>query len=558
MKNKATLQASAHCKAQDVEEYQMKRFNKFQTTAVVILSLCALQSARAQQPNARLGNEQEANKPRVFIPIQQIPTSPAPPRSIDDVLADPIFSLDENVSKRKLCEATAELFQKYARFVNESLPTKLYNEKNPVFMSQEERLEKLKELKKETDDAFYKKVDAVIMPRLVEALKDDDYVLTHVVQGRGAFDACLQTLKYFEKDDEIAAFHEIELARSSKLQESNDNSAKRLSRSRLMTVDKYYLTPALSVEAPYVDLARQAALLDQKELRESLVKLGDKLIEEVKRDPYLVANCCQVYRITLKFVDEDLALQYREKFRESIDKDAALNAYKQINSGEVKLDDVAIWRDDSFDESILEIPGNMTFNESMNLLKDLKERARIAEQAVVPRAVIDDFQNKASIAIARLVVLNMKTSEIAQQSNYRDYDLILELALTRDGAKVLRQAIDEESAKPFDEANGQFLSVARVILLNSELKEAVKSHDRTAVLNVFERFAARADFSVAAERALMKTLQNLVVQKNEFASELVDIALDKSSVSNGRLALQTPPLVNLKAAIKGTADSPKE
>ena len=513
----------------------MKRLTKRRIFFLLILALCAPILPRVAQSSPVFGDE-----PTPPLVPQKIEA----PQSIDEVLNDPLFNVDENASNKDVANAANELYRKFGFFIGSSQSKTFRNAGNINPTESKKRIEESQREMKKAADAFYAKYDAVFTARLLKIFADESFVNTNGNLANQALYGCLQTLRFQKNREGIAKIHECALESYQKTKDSDDQPAKEGALRRLVAADQFYLNPQAEFINEFEILSQ--AKPSPEELRAQYVKLGDKLAEEIKRDPFLIANCCQVYRVMLKSVDETLALQYRAKFREAIGKDAALEAFSKVHGHDVRLEDVAIWRDESFDESIFDVPENAEQSVYYRLQQDVKARINAADNAPIPQAAIDAYKNKGSAALAKIAIRLGELSLTDPNQSAGDYSALRELTLTKESALILKQTIDEETAKPFDEANARFLTVARAAILNFELEEAVKSKDKAAVLKVAERFVDRADFNSEAARKLVETIRSLAISKNEFASELLDLALAKAEKSNGDLSTYLRRLIEIK------------
>ena len=121
--------------------------------------------------------------------------------------------------------------------------------------------------------------------------------------------------------------------------------------------------------------------------------------------------------------------------------------------------------------------------------------------------------------------------------------------LTPQSAAFLRKAIDDESAKPFDELRVQFVDYARVALLSYELDEAFRSNDQTAIAAAYERFVERADESSDAAERLLRDAQKYARSNPDGAALLLERVLDKAEKSDGKLAADLENFRKLKESL---------
>ena len=513
----------------------MKRLTKRRIFSLLILALCAPILPHVAQSSPVFGDE-----PTPPLVPQKIEA----PQSIDEVLNDPLFKVDENASDKDVATAACELYRKFDLFVGSSQTKAYQNAENKNPTERKKQIEEsLREIKKATA-AFYAKYDAVFTGRLLKTLADESFVNANGNLANQALYGCLQTLRFQKNREGIAKIHECALESYQKTKDSDDQPAKEGALRRLVAADQFYLNPQAEFINEFEILSQ--AKPSPEELRARYVELGDKLAEEIKRDPFLITNCCALYHITLKSVDETLALQYRAKFREAIGKDAATEALSEVYGRKVQLNDVAIWRDDSFDESIFDVPENAKQSDYYRLQQEIKTRMNAARNAPVPQAAIDDYKSKGSAALAKIALRLGELSLTDPNPNSGSYAELRGLTLTKESALILKQTIEKETAKPYDEANAQFLAVARAAILNFELEEATKSKDKDAVLQAAERLLDRAEFNIEVVWKLVKTIRTLVIEKNEFAPELLDLALAKAEKSNGELATCVRSLLEIK------------
>lgn len=464
----------------------------------------------------------------------------------DEFLADPLFELEDDASNVKVVSDANELTRKFYQLDSRSGWVELSNQAGRDQELRSKIFEKHRQVQQEVDEKFYEKFNAEYTPRLLKIVADDDFLKENKELATNALYLCARALVRAGNGEEIAKIHEREVERRQKALELKDESALKTSVTRLCCVDDSYLSLSSTSYVDWREGSTNDASSDDPNAQ--FVYLANRLAEECKRDPYLVVNCCDVYARLLKSVDEDLAMEFREKIRATIDAETAVDAYSKVHGHEVRLEDVAIWRPDMIDDSCLFLPEDGTANKYRALLSDFKMRLIWAENSPVRKAAIDDFKSKASVAMtkAALRVGELSTNEAGKHTY--DYSGLDEIEFSRESALVLKQAIEEESAKPFDEANARLLVAARVAVLNFELEDAVKSGDKAAALKALERFADYADSGSEAAWKLARTVSKLAREKNEIGVELLDVLLDKARASNGDLRSQTPNLLRAKEA----------
>ena len=504
----------------------MKRFKTQRTITIVIMSLCAFILTRVDYRNALYGDERRPDA----APRQTVETSP------DDFL----FEIDPNASNEEVVNAAQRLMENFIIFSFSRAQTV----EIPVELDSIKRLEiqrRIQEQEKkdlERSDPLFEKFDSLVVPRLLKIVEEDDSSDNNVLSNN-ALTFCLQTWRYLNKDDEIQKVHERALERYENAKESDDEVKKTNALMRLVIVDKYYFFPGRS---PFLGLAKTPSPLAPN--RDALVEIGNKLIEEVKRDPLLVEQCGQCYAAML-FTDEDLAMEYRKKFRDAISLEEATEALRAIKdsftSQEITLDDISsdeiiIYRADKLSEALLQIPQNETEAFYRNQQLQIYNSLYAADSAPVRKAAREDYKRKAIVAIAKLAVrIAYLESTGSRSRSIGDTNAFSRLIATPETIAALNEAVEEEAAKPLDQANVLFLSLTRSELLSLKLKAAANSGDKDAAFQTLERFANYAESDLGAARKLASTVASLLHANVEFAPELRDRLIKKAETSSGKL-----------------------
>lgn len=522
----------------------MKRFKTQRTITIVIMSLCACILARVDYRNALYGDEQRPDN----APQQTVETSPN----------DFLFEIDPNASNEDVVNAAQKIMMNFLIFsISHAQAVE-----TPVELDSNKRLEiqrRIQEQEKkdlERSDPLFEKFDSLVVPRLLKIVEEDDSSDNNVLSNN-ALTFCLQTWRYLNKDDEIEKVRERALERYENAKESGDDAKTSNALKRLVIVDKYYLFPGRS---PLLGLAKSPSPLAPN--RDALVEIGNKLIEEVKRDPFLVEQCGQCYAVML-FTDEDLAMEYREKFRDAISLEEATEALRAskaaLTSQEITADDISrneiiIYRSDTLSESLLQIPKNETVVFYRNRQLQVYNSLYTADSAPVRKAAREEYKRNAVVAIAKLAVRIAYLESTGERSrSIGDTNAFSRLIATPETIAVLNDAVEEEAAKPLDQANARFLSLTRSELLSLELKAAASSGDKDAAFKTLERFANYAESDLGAARKLSSTVAGLLHANVDFAPELLDRLIDKAKTSNGKLNSIYLSLVRMKTTDNGTA-----
>ena len=551
--------------AKNYECANMKRYKAKRTLSVLILSCCALIAARAFQTAVVFANPVIPRSARVDSQRNQ--TAERSTITLEALLADPLFKLDPNASNEDVVNAATELVRKYNQCLNDYTTRlyELYDNGNSDLKKHTEKERRSREIAKTIGDDFYSKFDAELTPRLMKLVEDDDFALADGALPATAVNVTVQALRYLGKDDEIAKIHEREVERYQNVKKSGDDVAIQKASRRLLAVDNYYLSSFPIVS----DGIFGAQPTPQEKTRAAFVELGDKLAEEVKRDPFLVGKCDMCF-VAMISVDEDLAFAYRDKFRNAISQEEALEAYKAIHGHEVYLNNVAIYRDDNLDESLFDFPEKESKEFYVKRQSEISRAIALAESAPVRKSVKDAYKSKASVALVKIALRLADPTVGAQEpvanaSDYNgnvarpprtrtrtsttDFAALEKIDLTAESAPVLKQAIEDETAKGFNNANVVFLDVARAVLLKYELEVAVRDQNADAAKDVCEQLVRRADFSHESANMLLQTLTKFTGEKNALAEPLVNLALAKAEVSNGNLASYMNQFMQIKAVL---------
>lgn len=464
----------------------------------------------------------------------------------EKLLNDPLFNISSEASTEEFVSTASNLISRHIGFDNDC---------DRVFFSVpiapeatlQQRVKRIDEIATYTNDVskeFFTKFGGVFKEKLQEIADDENLLKDNETLVNSALNSYVCLLGRLGDKDALAKIHEREVERYQKAIASKDESATKTSANRLLIVDKRHL----SLDSlPYINwYALQYTRRLPEEMRAPIVETAEKLAQELKSDPYLVGNCNEVYRIMLKFVDEDLALQYRAKFRQAIDKDAAREAFSRVHGHEIFPNNVLIWREDTLDESIFLTKDFEDANSCRSLQREIKQSLLFIDNAPVPLAVIDDYKNKASVVLTKIALKLEELSKSDKSLRSDAYQALDTLSLTSDSALVLKEAIDGEASKPFDQANEQFLSVARSALMKFELEDAARSENKAVAFKACERFAKYAESNLYAANKVAETVSKLARKKNEIGLELLDFLLDKAKDSKGELGKTTFLLLRAK------------
>ena len=429
----------------------------------------------------------------------------ATPNNLEELLNDPLFKLAPNGSKEDVAIAARNLYIKYDRYLDD-VAAKLWDKIDPLSPGSREQVEEeIKSTMKAAALAFAVKFDDKIMPQLLRSVDDDSFALRDDKLPNESLRACLQVLRIVKKNDEIEKIHERELA-------------------RYRNVDVFDL---------------EVSKKDPNALREPFVAWGNRLANEVKRDPILVLNCDVCYANMIKYVDENLALDFREKFRDAISRETAFDVYRRALNRKVNDVDVAIYREDSFDESLFKIPKN----ESSDFYRRRRDKIRSAQietnAAPVPKSVKDDYNSKATDALAEIaIMISLHNRSLSNESGYVELE---KANFTPKTILLLKNEIEKSTTPPPGvqrerlSVNVPFLSIARAVVLKYELEVAVKSCDRTAALDACENFAESAEFNPDSARLLAQQLEIYAQSKTDLARDIINVPLTKAEVSTGHL-----------------------
>ena len=201
--------------------------------------------------------------------------------------------------------------------------------------------------------------------------------------------------------------------------------------------------------------------------------------------------------------------------------------------------DVAIYREDSFDESLFKIPKN----ESSDFYRRRRDKIRSAQietnAAPVPKSVKDDYNSKATDALAEIaIMISLHNRSLSNESGYVELE---KANFTPKTILLLKNEIEKSTTPPPGvqrerlSVNVPFLSIARAVVLKYELEVAVKSCDRTAALDACENFAESAEFNPDSARLLAQQLEIYAQSKTDLARDIINVTLTKAEVSTGHL-----------------------
>lgn len=509
----------------------MKRRKIASFLTLVLLAFCAGGVTRV----LTAPSQTDAPKPLIVATLPS-PIEFAPPNNLDELLNDPLFKLDPNASKEDVAIAARNLYIKYDRYLDD-VAAKLWDKIDPLSPGSREQVEEeIKSTMKAAALAFAVKFDAEIMPQLLRSVDDDSFALRDDKLPNESLRACLQVLRIVKKNDEIEKIHERELARYRNAQKADDDEVKEKAFNRLLLVDSYYL--ALQTQ-PFVDVFDlEVSKKDPNALREPFVAWGNRLANEVKRDQILVLNCDACYANMIKYVDENLALDFREKFRDAISRETAFDVYRRALNRKVNDVDVAIYREDSFDESLFKIPKN----ESSDFYRRRRDKIRSAQietnAAPVPKSVKDDYNSKATDALAEIaIMISLHNRSVSNESGYVELE---KAKFTPKTILLLKNEIEKSTTLKNDprsrfSVNVPFVSIARAVVLRYELDAAVNSGDRDAALDACENFAESAEFNPDSARLLAQQLEIYAQSKTDLARDIINVTLAKAEVSTGHL-----------------------
>ena len=389
------------------------------------------------------------------------------------------------------------------------------------------------------------------MPKLKSILANDENANSDDATVN-ALRAYLDYLCGASKFNEIAELHEIALKRDKEAQLSGNDALKNRARRRLILVDQHYLSVRKMPDVvPF--LSGPLNRVFPEPTYSAIIESGNKIVDEIERDPLLVGGLADCYRLLVNYGYDEEALDLREKLFKKIDFKTAERAMYESGTGDPKTSPLFV--EGRFDESILD---NIPENESKEFYQELRRKIQIAVQKYrnvrTTKNRRDEINGKAQIAFMRLS--DLLGEPIVKEFAFKRRDVLVPdfyevkyATLTPQSAAFLRKAIDDESAKPFDELRVQFVDYARVALLSYELDEAFRSDDQTAIAAACERFVERADESSDAAERLLRDAQKYARSNPDVAEALLERVLDKAEKSNGKLAADLENFRKLKESL---------